>query len=597
MNNFLANFAQQKVILYFCSMKYAYTLTLLTFFVTCLFTDNPLFSQVSTDSTNFGSPLDISLIVAGNFGEVRSNHFHTGIDFKTQGVEGKKIYSIDDGYVSRIGYSHYGYGKVLYITHPNGYTSVYAHLSKFNSSISDFVRTHQYSIQQETFTVYLDSNQLKVKKGEIIGLSGNSGGSYAPHLHFEIRETESEHPMNPLLFGYQISDTKKPMLNNLKIYPLNDSSLVNGKSKPVIIPVNKTKNGTYYLNQKPTAFGHIGCALHSTDRMNARNICGLYSLELSVNGDSLFKHTMDELNFSTSRYVNHHVDYPRHKQYNNSFHKSFLTGNNKLDIYSHKNQGITKIQNDSIYRFNYQAQDFAGNTSKLAFTIQGDSSGISKTKTKSSSCKNYFKYNKLNVMNKKGFTALLTPNTLYEDLCVSYQATKTSKYLSDIHSFGTRLAGIHKTYKVIITPNKLIDSSYHDKLLIISINDKGRVTDRGGNFQEGTVTTRVREFGKFAVAMDTTKPYVRLEDKQNVNALKSNATITFKISDDLSGIESYSATLDGEWILTEYDRKRGKWNISLSEKENLNKGTHKLVLEVIDEKENNNKSEILIYIL
>lgn len=578
-------------------MKHSYSYTILFFVLIFLLLSNYSFSQAHPDSTNFRSPLDISLVVAGNFGEVRSNHFHTGIDFKTQGVEGKKIYAIEDGYISRIGYSHYGYGKVLYIDHPNGYTSVYAHLSKFNNSISDFVRTHQYSIQQETFTVYLDSNQLKVKKGEIIGLSGNSGGSYAPHLHFEIRETESEYPMNPLLFGYKITDNKKPMINNLKIYPLSDSSLVNGKSKSIIIPVKKNKNGTYYLSQKPTAFGEIGCALHSTDRVNARNICGLYSLELNVNGDSLFSHTMDKLDFATSRYVNHHVDYPRHKQYNNSFHKSFLTGNNKLNIYTHKNNGVANVLHDSIYLFKYQAKDFAGNTSKLVFTIQGDSSGISKTKAKSSSCKNYFEHNKLNVMNKKEFTALLTPNTLYEDLCVSYQSTKTNKYLSDIHSFGTRLAGIQKTYKIILKPNSPIDSALQEKALIVSISPKGRVRSKGGSYQEGTVTTRVKEFGKFAISMDTTKPFVRLEDKQNVNALQSNATLTFKISDDLSGIKSYSATLDGEWILTEYDRKKGKWNISLSEKKNLSKGTHKLILEVIDNKKNSNKSEVLIFIL
>ena len=126
--------------------------------------------------------MDISLIVAGNFGEVRSNHFHTGIDFKTQGVIGKNIYAIGDGYVSRIGYSHYGYGKVLYVSHPEGYTSVYAHLSTFKSPISTFVKNHQYEIQEETFTVYLDSGEIQVKKGQIIALSGNSGSSFAPQV-------------------------------------------------------------------------------------------------------------------------------------------------------------------------------------------------------------------------------------------------------------------------------------------------------------------------------------------------------------------------------------------------------------------------------
>lgn len=597
MNNFLGNSASTFLILYFCIMRHFNPNLLLFCLLFLLCSSQNVSSQLHPDTTDFRSPMDIPLFVAGNFGEVRTNHFHTGMDFKTQGVEGKKIYAVEDGYISRIGYSHYGYGKVLYIDHPNGYTSVYAHLSKFNSSISDFVRTHQYSIQQETFTVYLDSNQLKVKKGEIIGLSGNSGGSYAPHLHFEIRETESEHPMNPLLFGYKITDNKKPMINNLKIYPLTDSSLVNGKAKSIIIPVKKNKNGNYYLNQKLTAYGHIGCALHSTDRLNARNICGLYSLDFMVNKDTLFSHTMDKLDFATSRYVNHHVDYPRHKLYNNSFHKSFLAGNNKLSIYTHKNNGITNVLHDSSYRFTYHAKDYSGNSSQLAFTIQGDSSGVSGTTNKKTPCDTYFKFDKPNVLRKNGFTALFTPNTLYEDQCVGYKITKSNQYLSDIHSVGSRLAGIQKTYKIILKPHSPIDSALQEKVLIVSIGPKGRVRSKGGNYQEGTVTTRVKEFGKFAISVDTTKPFVRLEDRQNVNALQPNATLTFKISDDLSGIKSYSATLNGEWILTRYERKKGLWRISLSEKENLVKGTHKLELEVMDERGNRNKQEMLIFVM
>ncbi|MDB4089586.1 M23 family metallopeptidase, partial [Flavobacteriales bacterium] len=175
--------------------------------VSQLFTAIHLFAQVSPDSTKFRSPMDIPLIVAGNFGEVRSNHFHTGMDFKTMGVEGKKIYSIEEGYVSRIAYSHYGYGRVIYINHPNGYTSAYAHLSKFKSPIAEYAKNYQYKIQKETFNIYLDSGEIVVKKGQVVALSGNSGSSSAPHLHFEIREKESENPMNPLLFGYKVTDT------------------------------------------------------------------------------------------------------------------------------------------------------------------------------------------------------------------------------------------------------------------------------------------------------------------------------------------------------------------------------------------------------
>lgn len=551
-----------------------------------MFSINKGVAQENSYPQDFRSPMDISLIVAGNFGEVRSNHFHTGIDFKTQGVEGKNIYAVGDGYVSRISYSHYGYGKALYVTHPNGYTSVYAHLSKFNKPISKYVREYQYSIQEETFNVYLDSNELVVKKGEIIALSGNSGSSFAPHLHFEIRETDSENPMNPLLFGIKIKDNNKPMINNLKIYPLDSYSMVNGKQEAVIVPVKKNKSGTYFLNEKITGYGNVGCALHSTDRLNARNICGLYSLDLSVNGYPLFGHKMDRLNFSTSRYVNHHVDYLRHKQYNNSFHKSFLKGNNLLDIYTQVNDGFTNIEHDSIYKFNYIAKDYAGNSSKLSYKIKGDSTGFAKVKSTESICEHYFRYNESNYLEKNGFVAMMTPNTLYENLCVNYQSEKNSSYLSDVHVFGTKFAGIQQTYKVILTPNQPIDSALHDKLLIVSIDDKGKIADRGGDFQLGTVTTRVKQFGSFAISIDTTMPLLVL--LTDTTKLKTNSTLVFKMGDNLSGIQSYSATLDGEWILSTFKRKKGRLYVSFTEVENLKPGTHILQVEVIDERGNSN---------
>ena len=580
--------------LYFCFMINMKANILLISLLFALFSVNSAFSQENTYPQDFRSPMNISLIVAGNFGEVRSNHFHTGIDFKTQGVEGKNIYAIGDGYVSRIGYSHYGYGRVLYITHPNGYTSVYAHLSKFNSAISKFVKEHQYAIQEETFTVYLDSNDLVVEKGQIIALSGNSGSSFAPHLHFEIRETLSENPMNPLLFGYKIIDTKKPMINNLKVYPLDDYSMVNGKQNSVIIPVKKTKAGGYYINESITGYGNVGCALHSTDRLNARNVCGLYSLDLSVNGDHLYGHTMKRLDFSTSRYVNHHVDYQRHKQYNNSFHKSFLQGNNYLDIYNQVNDGITNIEDDSTYKFNYVAKDYSGNASTLNFKIKGDSAGYEKLTSTETTCDNYFRYNESNYLQKQGFALMMTPNTIYEDLCVNYKSEVNGKYLSAIHTVGTRYAGIHQTYKIILTPTQEIDSVYLEKLLIVSIDDKGKIADRGGDYQLGTVTTRVKEFGSFAIMMDTTKPVLNL--MSDTTKLTKNSKLVFKIGDNLSGIQSYNATLDGGWILTEYDRKKARWTISLSEVENLKAGTHTLQVEVIDEKGNSNFQSLEITI-
>lgn len=561
-----------------------------------IFITNLLVAQVLPSSTNFRSPLDIPLIVAGNFGEVRSNHFHTGMDFKTKGVEGKNIYSIEDGYVSRIAFSHYGYGRVIYISHSNGYTSAYAHLSKFKSPIAQYVKSYQYKIQKETFNVYLDSGELAVKKGQVVALSGNSGSSSAPHLHFEIRETNSENPMNPLLFGYKIRDYKKPTIYNLKIFPLDDNSLVNGLHSDKVIPVKKNKKGTYYINQKITAFGNIGFALHSTDRLNARNVCGLYTLNLRVNGNDLFSHKLDKLDFSTNRYVNHHVDYLRHKRNNQTFHKSFIKGNNLLDIYNKRENGYLFVAVDSSYNLQYKAKDYQGNSSSLVFNLKGDRTEKSTKYRGDKSCDKLFEFSESNYFEAKGFHLLMAENTLYDDLCFNYRASSDSNFLSAVHHLAMSYVGVHHYYKLSIAPNVVLDSSLFPKLLIVSIDAKGKIRDMGGSFEKGFVTARVREFGKFAISIDTTIPVLILEGKQNLDELKSSSKISFKIGDNLSGIKSYSASIDGKWILTSYKRKRNRLVVSLSEAEGLTPGTHDLEIEVVDEKGNSNvmKTEIVV---
>lgn len=571
---------------------------LIIFSVACqLFIADAMLAQVSPSETNFRSPMDIPLIVAGNFGEVRSNHFHTGMDFKTMGVEGKNIYAIEDGYVSRIAFSHYGYGRALYITHPNGYTSVYAHLSKFKDSIFNYSKNLQYSNQSETFNVYLNEDEIQVKKGQIVALGGNSGSSSAPHLHFEIRETDSENPMNPLLFGYKITDSKKPMINNLKVYPLDDDALINGVGVGKVIPVKKNKNGTYFIKQKITAHGNIGFALHSTDRLNARNICGLYTLDLKVNGDDLFSHKLDKLDFSTNRYVNHHVDYLRHKRNNQTFHKSFMKGNNLLDIYNYIDNGYLYAENDSLYQMTYTAKDFAGNTSKLSFNVKGDATEKVIPNYTNITCTRELKYDESNYFDTTGFNFLMAKNTLYDNLCFFYRSTKDSNYLSDVHNLAGKYVGVHQYYKMTITPKVTLDSNLYSKLLIVSIDEKGRISDKGGDYREGAVTARVREFGKFALTLDTTMPVLTLVEKQNLNALKKNSTISFKIGDNLSGIESYTARVNGEWILASYKRKKRKLVVSLSEVKGLTSGTHDLEIEVVDEKGNMNLKKMKITLI
>ena len=257
----------------------------------------------------FRSPMDIPIYLAGNFGELRTNHFHAGIDIKTQGVEGKKIYAAADGYVSRIKVQHGGYGKVVYIDHPNGYTTAYAHLKAFSTKIDSFAKKEQYKNQSFTFNWYPEPNQIPIKKGEVIALSGNTGRSGGPHLHYEIRETKSEHPLNVLLFGMQIKDNIKPIIRGIRIYPLDNQSTVNGQPKALYFKATNTPSGNT-LNVVPVVSKKIGFGIETLDKINGSgNRCGIYRIQLKIDGKIVFEQKMDKVPFNESRYLNAHTDY------------------------------------------------------------------------------------------------------------------------------------------------------------------------------------------------------------------------------------------------------------------------------------------------
>ena len=301
--------------------------------VVCLLTFQQYYTQVEYDKTDFVAPMHIPLILSGNFAELRSNHFHTGLDIKTKGSEGYRIYAVDSGYVSRINISHWGYGKAIYVTHPNGYTSVYAHLSRFPEKIEKYLRKKQFEKQTETITVYPDSLDLLISKEEIIAYSGNSGSSGGPHLHFEIRETETEKAVNPLLFGFDIKDDIRPTVSNIKIYPL-DNGFINGKDIAKVYPTTGSF-GEYRLKDNPAieVDGEIGLGVHTIDKLNgAGNKCGIYTIELFVDDSLVFRQTMEKIDFFTNRYINAHKDYNEYHVKKRSFHRSYVSDNNKLDI-------------------------------------------------------------------------------------------------------------------------------------------------------------------------------------------------------------------------------------------------------------------------
>ena len=346
------------------------------------------FSQEKYPKDYFRSPLDIPIFLSGSFGELRSNHFHAGLDIKTQGKEGLKVFAVADGYVSRIKVQQFGYGKAIYITHPNGFTSVYGHLSKYNGEIDKYVKSVQYKKENyQTGNLFFKEDKFPVKKGEIIAFSGDTGGSGGPHLHFEIRNTKTESIINPLFFGLKVEDTKPPVIQSLKVYTINSASRINQQNKSFQIPIKNIKVGKYKAD-RISASGIIGFGISVFDRFNkAPNKNGIYSLEMLVNGKRFYYHNVETFSFSESKYLNLHIDYEHFKKYKRRYQKTHKVTANKLSIYQDLiNNGKINIQKGLNYTIEIIAKDFENNSSSIIIPIAGKESNAIFKKQKDKRC-------------------------------------------------------------------------------------------------------------------------------------------------------------------------------------------------------------------
>lgn len=495
----------------------------------------------------FMSPLDIPMVLSGTFGELRNNHFHSGLDIKTQRKQGLKVVAAADGAVSRIKIAHYGYGKALYLTHPNGYVTVYAHLQKYGPTIEAYIKKQQYKKESFEIELFPNIDILTVTKGEVIGYSGNTGSSGGPHLHFEIRDRHSR-PMNPLLFGIDILDTKRPKINRVMAYPLDENSAINQSSNPLELRLTQQPNGDFKA-ESIQAQGRIGFGISTIDQQDlAINKNGIYAIQTALNGQTNFEVQMDKFSFAETRYINRMIDYSFFQKKKSRIQKLFIEKNNPLSIYKNVYDNGELFITDSLsYEYNITVTDFKNNTTKINIPIAGKTDSIKIPKKIVST--DHYVYADQNYSFEEGkFTVYIPKDALYED---TFLNLKVSGDTLTMHDEGTPL---HKNAVITYDISDYLPED-REKLYLGILNYKNEVYFSGARIKDDKLSCATRKLGTYSIGIDKTPPKISPQNFNNKKWMSKYRYLKIKIEDDKSGIKGYRATVNGKFILMEYDYK------------------------------------------
>lgn len=565
--------------------------------------------------------------LSGGFGDLRTNHFHAGLDIRTGGAEGLAIYAAADGYISRIRVMRGGYGNVLYITHPNGYTTVYGHLKNYSSRIEQYLRQQEYN--QKTWDIELTPapNEITVRKGEIVAISGNTGASGGPHLHFEIRD-EAENAINPMKFGFsEIEDSQAPVIEKVILKTLNAYSRVNGEFGRVAVTPTRTSEGNYSLPTVIKAHGIIGLELNTYDRSQTSPFrMGITELEVQIDGKTSYKLNLEKMPFDVSKDINVHIDYEIAETNGVKIQKCYISDGNRLSIYeTDQNQGKIIIRDNQLHQISIKVMDSYENTSTMSFLLQGETLNesfveeLAEESTFSGNISTSITENTLaiRVKNTKIPSAILQYKGIPTAVPLAYTRAKESVYLHDLNKGIADFVQVESSSERIAIkqeivpqsggfyaePNLQIDfaDALYDTLYLktaingnrISINTEKiplksfinvtwtptgvvispktsvyYVNDGrkylGGTWSGNQIQFKTKELGDFQVITDYEAPIIR--------PVRIDSTyLSFSISDALSGIKNFNCYVNGKWVLMDYEYKSNRiWSIKLDEAETFN---------------------------